>query len=279
MDGDEPHQELIVDMNNQERNVVMTDYAKPEHYSDTEWEARVSLAAAYRMVARLGLDDLIYNHISLRVPGTTDQFLINPYGLMFNEITASSLVKINTVGDVIEETAHTVNKAAFVIHAAVHKSRADAHCVLHTHSDASTAVSGQPDGLLPLSQFAMRFYNRQGFHAYEGVAIDEAEQQRIVAHLADHPVMLMRNHGILTCGRTPGEAFMLLYYFERAAKIQLQMQAACASGIELVLPSPEVCEKAARQFWELKGDILIPGEREWPGLMRDLDRVDAGYRA
>ncbi|MBE9639608.1 class II aldolase/adducin family protein [Salipiger mangrovisoli] len=257
----------------------MTDYPKPERYSDGEWEARVSLAAAYRMVARLGLDDLIYNHISMRVPGTSDQFLINPYGLLFSEITASSLVKINTRGEVIEETEHTVNKAAFVIHAAVHKSSETAHCVLHTHSDASTAVSGQPDGLLPLSQFAMRFYNRQGFHDYEGVAIDEAEQQRIVAHLGDNPVMLMRNHGILTVGRTAGEAFMLLYYFERAAKIQLQMQAACASGVPLVIPDHDVCEKAARQFWELKGDILIPGEREWPALMRDLDRVDPGYRA
>jgi ribulose-5-phosphate 4-epimerase/fuculose-1-phosphate aldolase len=151
--------------------------------------------------------------------------------------------------------------------------------VLHTHSDASTAISGQPAGLLPLSQFAMRFYNRQAFHDYEGVAIDEAEQQRIIAHLGDHPVMLMRHHGLLTTGRTPGEAFMLLYYFERAARIQLTMQAACASGVKLVLPPHEVCEKAACQFWELKGDILIPGEREWPALMRDLDRSDASYRA
>lgn len=254
-------------------------YRRPERYSETEWEARVSLAATYRMVARLGLDDMIYNHISLRVPGERDQFLINPYGLLFSEITASSLVKIDTRGNKIEDTDYSVNVAAFVIHAAVHKSRDDAHCVLHTHSDASTAVSGQPEGLLPLSQFAMRFYNRQGFHDYEGVAIDLAEQQRIVVHLADNPVMLMRNHGILTVGRTPGEAFMLLYYFERAAKIQLAMQAATASGVPLVLPPHEVCEKAARQFWELQGDILIPGEREWPAVMRLLDREDPGYRA
>lgn len=252
---------------------------RPQRYSEAEWEARVSLAATYRMVARLGLDDMIYNHISLRVPGERDQFLINPYGLLFSEITASSLVKIDTRGNKLEDTDYSVNVAAFVIHAAVHKSRDDAHCVLHTHSDASTAVSGQPDGLLPLSQFAMRFYDRQGFHDYEGVAIDVAEQQRIVAHLGDNPVMLMRNHGILTVGRTPGEAFMLLYYFERAAKIQLAMQAATASGVPLVLPPHEVCEKAARQFWELQGDILIPGEREWPAVMRQLDREDPGYRA
>lgn len=250
----------------------------PDDDDQSEWDARINLAAAYRMVAKLGMDDLIYNHISMRVPGTTDQFLINPYGYLFSEITASSLVKIDTGGNRLEPTQNTVNVAAFVIHAAVHKAREDAHCVLHTHSDAATAISGQPEGLLPLTQFAMRFHNRQGFHEYEGVAIDLAEQQRIVADLGDNPVMLMRNHGVLTVGRTPGEAFMLLYYFERAAKIQLAMQAATAAGVPLVMPPPEVCEKAARQFWELQGDILIPGEREWPALMRELDRQDPSYR-
>jgi ribulose-5-phosphate 4-epimerase/fuculose-1-phosphate aldolase len=258
---------------------IAANHPKPDRYSDAEWEARVGLAAAYRIVARLGMDDLIYNHISLRIPGTGDQFLINPYGLFFSEVTASSLVKIDTSGNKLEDTPYSVNVAAFVIHAAVHKARKDAHCVLHTHSDASTAVSGQPEGLLPLSQFAMRFYHRQGFHEYEGVAIDLAEQERIVAHLGDNPVMLMRNHGILTVGHTPGEAFMLLYYFERAARIQLSMQAATASGVPLVFPDPEVCEKAARQFWEMKGDILRPGDREWPGFRRELDRFDPSYRS
>ncbi|SON56810.1 aldolase II superfamily protein [Hartmannibacter diazotrophicus] len=251
---------------------------RPEAMDESEWDARVKLAASYRMVARLGMDDLIYNHISLRVPGHEDQFLINPYGLLFSEITASSLVKIDTEGRKIAESPYEVNVAAFVIHAAIHKSRHDAACVLHTHSDASVAVSGQDKGLLPLSQFAMRFYDRQGFHDYEGVAIDLDEQTRLVRDLGSHPVMLMRNHGILTVGRTPGEAFMLLYYFERAAKIQLAMQAAAPSAGPLVLPTHEVCEKAARQFWELQGDILIPGEREWPALMRDLDRHDPSYR-
>ncbi|MDH2344562.1 class II aldolase/adducin family protein [Bradyrhizobium sp. SSUT77] len=240
-----------------------------------EWDARVKLAACYRMVAKLGMDDLIYNHISLRVPGQDDQFLINPYGLLFDEIMASSLVKIDTNGTKLDDTPHAVNVAAFVIHAAIHTSNHDAACVLHTHSDASVAVSGQEKGLLPLSQFAMRFYDRQAFHDYEGVAIDLDEQARLVRDLGKHKVMLMRNHGILTVGRTPGEAFMLLYYFERAARIQLQMQAA---GAVLVMPPHEVCEKAARQFWELQGDILVPGEREWPALMRQLDRTDPSYR-
>jgi ribulose-5-phosphate 4-epimerase/fuculose-1-phosphate aldolase len=243
-----------------------------------EWDTRVKLAACYRMVARLGMDDLIYNHISARIPGHQDQFLINPYGLLFDEISASSLVKINLDGEKLDDTPYSVNVAAFVIHAAIHASSHDAACVLHTHSDASVAVSGQEKGLLPLSQFAMRFYDRQAFHDYEGVAIDLDEQIRLVRDLGPHKVMLMRNHGILTVGRTPGEAFMLLYYFERAARIQLQMQAAAAAGAKLVMPPPEVCEKAARQFWELQGDILAPGEREWPALMRQLDRSDSSYR-
>jgi ribulose-5-phosphate 4-epimerase/fuculose-1-phosphate aldolase len=244
-----------------------------------EWDARIKLAACYRMVAKLGMDDLIYNHISLRIPGYEDQFLINPYGQLFGEITASSLVKINTDGDKLDDTPHSINVAAFVIHAAIHKASHEAACVLHTHSDASVAVSGQEQGLLPLSQFAMRFYNRQAFHDYEGVAIDLDEQARLVRDLGPHKVMLMRNHGILTVGRTPGEAFMLLYYFERAARIQLQMQAAAAAGAKLVMPPHEICEKAARQFWELQGDILVPGEREWPALMRQLDCADPSYRS
>lgn len=250
----------------------------PREIEASEWDARIKLAACYRMVAKLGMDDLIYNHISLRIPGHDDQFLINPYGLLFDEITASSLVKINTKGDKLDDTPHAVNVAAFVIHGAIHKSSRDAACVLHTHSDASVAVSGQAKGLLPLSQFAMRFYNRQAFHEYEGVAIDLDEQERLVRDLGPHKILLMRNHGILTVGRTPGEAFMLLYYFERAARIQLQMQAAAAAGATLVMPPPEVCERAARQFWELRGDILVPGEREWPALMRQLDRTDPSYR-
>jgi ribulose-5-phosphate 4-epimerase/fuculose-1-phosphate aldolase len=250
-----------------------------QNWSPEERAARESLAATYRLVAELGMDDLIYNHISVRMPGRHDQFLINPYGVLFEEVTASSLVRIDLQGNKLDDTPYSVNVAAFVIHGAIHQSRPDAMCVLHTHSDASIAVSGQVAGLLPLSQFAMRFYQRQAFHDYEGVAIDLDEQARLVQDLGQHSVMLMRNHGVLTTGRTPGEAFMLLYYFERAARIQLSMQAAVAGGAgPMVVPSPEVCERAARQFWEQQGDILIPGEREWPALIRKLDRVDPSYR-
>jgi ribulose-5-phosphate 4-epimerase/fuculose-1-phosphate aldolase len=243
------------------------------HIDDTEWEARVALAACYRLVARLELDDMIYNHISLRVPGRPGEFLLNPYGLLFEEVTASSLVRIDVRGHKLEDTPYEVNAAAFVIHGAIHERRHDAACVLHTHSDASVAVSAQAGGLLPLSQFAMRFYQRQAFHDYEGVAIDLDEQSRLVRDFGTQPVMLMRNHGVLTVGRTVAEAFMLLYYFERAARIQLQMQAAVAGGGgPLVVPPHDVCERAARQFWEQHGDILIAGVREWPGLMRRLAR-------
>jgi ribulose-5-phosphate 4-epimerase/fuculose-1-phosphate aldolase len=242
-------------------------------YHPGEWEARVALAACYRLVAKLGLDDLIYNHISLRVPGRPGEFLLNPYGLLFDEITASSLVRIDVQGRKLDDSPHDINVAAFVIHAAIHESRHDAACVLHTHSDASLAVSAQPQGLLPLSQFAMRFYQRQAFHDYEGVAIDLDEQSRLVRDFGGHPVILLRNHGVLTVGGTPAEAFMLLYYFERAARIQLQMQAAVAGGAGPIhAPPHEVCEKAARQFWGRQGDIRPAGEREWPGLLRQLDR-------
>ncbi|NYT71900.1 class II aldolase/adducin family protein [Halomonas sp. QX-2] len=244
---------------------------------DAEWQTRVDLAACYRLIALLGLDDMIYNHISARVPGKQDEFLINPYGLLFEEITASSLVKINLQGEKLEQSPYDVNVAGFVIHGAIHAARHDAMCVLHTHSDASTAVSTQQNGLLPLSQFAMRFYRRQAFHDYEGVAIDMDEQSRLVSDLGECPVMLMRNHGVLVLGRTPGEAFMLLYYFERAARIQLDIQATSATAGAMVLPSPAVCEKAALQFWEQQGDILINGEREWPALLRKLERDCPDY--
>lgn len=245
---------------------------KAPHIDDSEWEARVALAACYRLIAQLGLDDMIYNHISMRVPGRPGEFLLNPYGLLFEEITASSLVRIDVHGRKLEDTPYEVNAAGFVIHGAIHESRHDAVCVVHTHSDASVAVSAQAEGLLPLSQFAMRFYRRQAFHDYEGVAIDLDEQSRLVRDFGTHPVMLMRNHGVLTVGRTAAEAFMLLYYFERAARIQLQMQAAAPSAGPIVVPPHEVCEHAARQFWEQHGDILIAGEREWPALLRRLAR-------
>lgn len=243
-----------------------------------EAEARLQLAAAYRLVAHFGMDDLIYNHISMRVPGEDEHFLINPYGMFFREITASSLVKIDVDGNRVAGEGE-VNRAGFVIHAAVHKARVDAHCVLHTHSDAATAVSALPEGLLPVSQFSMHFYDRIGFHDYEGVVLDLGEQGRLAANLGEKRALLLRNHGLLTVGRTVPEAFMLAYYFERAARIQLAASAATPGGAAgLHLPPPEVCEHTARQFTELKGDIRWPGSREWPGFVRLLDATAPGWR-
>jgi len=239
-----------------------------------ERQARIDLAACYRLVARIGADDLIYNHISMRIPGQPDAFLINPYGMLFGEVTASSLVKIDLDGQKIDASPHPVNAAGFVIHSAVHAARPDAHCVLHVHSTAAVAVASQAGGLLPLSQFAMWFYERQGVHPYEGVALDPDEKIRLVRDLGTHPVLLLRNHGLLTVGQTPAEAFMMLYYFERAANIQLTLQASAMSGAaaEPISPAPETCRHASAQFWGQAGDIRRPGEREWPALLRQLDR-------
>jgi ribulose-5-phosphate 4-epimerase/fuculose-1-phosphate aldolase len=258
----------------------MTNRGKGPEYPKSEAELRVQLAACYRLVAHFGMDDLIYNHISARVPGESEHFLINPYGLYFREITASSLVKIDVEGNQVGGSNDAeVNRAGFVIHAAIHKARADARCVLHTHSDAATAVSALKEGLLPMSQFAMHFYNRVGVHDYEGVALDLDEQARLAADLGRHRVLLLRNHGVLTVGQTVPEAFMLVYYFERAARVQLAAQAATAQrGEALHLPPPEVCERTARQFTELQGDIAWPGSREWPGFLRLLDSLDPSYR-
>lgn len=243
--------------------------------TDTEEQLRIQLAACYRLVAHFGMDDLIYNHISVRLPGPQHHFLINPYGVFFNEVTASCLVKIDLEGNVVDGSSQPVNRAGFVIHSAIHATREDAICVLHTHSDAATAVAGLEHGLLPVSQFAMHFWNRLGYHEYEGVALDTDERERLVRDMGPHQVMVLRNHGILAAGRTIPEAFMLAYYFERAARIQLMAQ---ASGDNLMLPPEEISEKAAAQFNQCQGDIRLRGEREWPAFIRLLDRIDPGYR-
>ncbi len=174
---------------------------------DEEWRLRRELAAVYRLVAHFRMTDLIFTHISARLPGPEHHFLINPYGLLFEEITASNLVKVDLSGRPVEDTPHPVNPAGFVIHSAIHAARPDAHCVLHTHTKAGCAVAAQEDGLLPLNQISMEFYGRVGYHDYEGVALNLAEQRRLVADLADHPAMILRNHGLLTVGETPSSAW------------------------------------------------------------------------
>ncbi|MFF3002308.1 class II aldolase/adducin family protein [Kitasatospora sp. NPDC057940] len=239
-----------------------------------EARLRRELAAVYRLVAHFRMTDLIFTHISVRVPGPEQHFLINPYGLLFEEITASSLVKIDLAGNPVEPTPHPVNPAGFVIHSAVHAARQDAHCVLHTHTRAGCAVAAQRDGLLPLNQISMEFHDRVGYHDYEGVALNLAEQERLVADLAGHPALILRNHGLLTVGRTPGEAFLRMYYLDKACEIQIAAQ---AGGGPLVLPSGETAELTARQLTgqehgsDLQDDRA--GELAWAALLRLADRI------
>ena len=241
--------------------------------SDAEWRARVDLAAAYRLVAERGWDDLIYTHISLAVPGEPGRFLINPFGLTFDEVTASNLVKIDIHGTIVGDSPYEVNATGFVIHGAVHAAREDARCVMHLHNEAAVSVSMLKDGLLPLSQHALRFYGDLAYHRYEGLALTESEKVRLVANLGSCRAMLLHNHGSLVTGRTVAEAFCLMDMLDKACRMQLAAQ---ATGAELVLPPAELCEKTFRQ---LTADPEPEGELEWPALLRRLDRLCPDYRS
>ena len=247
--------------------------ASEARYSQAEWETRVQLAACYRLVARYRMTDLIYTHISARIPGHQDQFLLNPYGLMFNEVTASNLVKIDLQGNLLESSGYRVNSAGFTIHSAIHAARHDVACVLHTHTKAGFAVSCQKQGLLALNQISLQFHNRLAYHDYEGIALDLDERPRLVTDLGSKYAMILRNHGLLTAGRTIPEAFSLMYYLEKACEIQV---AALSGGSELIYPSPEVCEKTARQY---EMDEHPIGDNEWAAHIRALDREDTSYRS
>jgi ribulose-5-phosphate 4-epimerase/fuculose-1-phosphate aldolase len=242
--------------------------------SAEETRLRRELAAVYRLVAHFGMADLIFTHISVRIPGPEHHFLINPYGLLFEEVTASSLVKIDLSGHPVEETKYPVNPAGFVIHSAIHAAREDALCVLHTHTKAGCAVAAQRDGLLPVNQISLEFYDSVGYHDYEGVALNLAEQERLVADLAQHPVMILRNHGLLTVGETPGEAFLRMYYLNRACEIQTT---ALAGGVALVLPDPEVSALAARQLRGTDESSDLQDDRAydlaWAALLRLASRI------
>jgi len=239
--------------------------------SDEEWEERVNLAACYHLVAHYGMSDLIFTHISARVPGSDNHFLINPYGLFFDEITASSLVKVDIDGNVLDETPFKINPAGYTIHSAVHGARHDVACVLHTHTSAGMAVAAQKQGLLPISQHSMMFYNRLAYHGYEGVALDLDERERLVRDLGDGIAMILRNHGLLTVGGTVSEAFRRIFYLEKSCEAQIK---ALAGDAEIIIPSREVCEHAGSQFQSFGSKTTL----EWPGLLRILDRKGSNYR-
>jgi ribulose-5-phosphate 4-epimerase/fuculose-1-phosphate aldolase len=240
--------------------------------SADEWAAREDLAACYRLAAHYRMTDMIYNHISLRVPGHDDQFLINHFGLLYEEVSASNLVKVDFDGNPVEDDPLDVNPAGFVIHSAIHKARHDLHCVFHTHTRAGVAVSAQEDGLLAISQHSMRFYNRVSYHGYEGIALDLDERERLVKNLGKHNVLILRNHGLLTAGPTVRSAFEEMYYLEMACQIQLD---ATSRNAPLVHPPHEVCEHAAIQF--AKSNEFIK-DRDWHALRRMLDRREPSYR-
>ena len=238
--------------------------------SAAEWETRVNLAACYRLVNLYDMSDMTRTHISAKVPDE-EAFLLNPFSLMFNEVTASSLIKVDIDGNVLSESPYKINPAGYTIHSAVHSGREDVKCVLHTHSIAGMAISALDCGLLSISQHSMRFHNRIAHHHYEGLAFDLTERERLIRDIGSHSVMILRNHGLLSAGRTIDEAFSLIYYLEKCARSQLQ---AMASGAKLIIPSDEVCEHAAQQF-EKNVNLSI---RDWPGHLRRLDALDPGFR-
>ncbi len=240
--------------------------------AEAEWKARVDLAALYRLVALHGWDDLIYTHISARVPGPEHHFLINPYGLFFEEITASSLVKVDLDGHIRQETNSFINPAGFTIHSAIHAAREDAHFVMHLHTDQGVAVAAQAEGLLPLSQHAMIVAPKLAYHDYEGIALNHDERERLVADLGEKSVMLLRNHGTLSVGATAADCWVGMFYLERACKQQVM---ALSAGRERVLLAPE----SAREEVRRQTALGVGGALAWPGCLRQLDRESPGYDA
>jgi ribulose-5-phosphate 4-epimerase/fuculose-1-phosphate aldolase len=248
--------------------------ASRSQVSAEEWQARVDLAACYRLIAHFGMTDIVDTHISARVPGPDHHFLINPYGWLFHEITASSLVKIDLDGAKVDGDGEEINYAGYVIHSAIHAEREDAGCVLHTHTTAGMAVSAQAEGLLPLTQHALRFYGNLAYHDYEGIALDTDERKRLVADLGMSRAMILRNHGLLTVGRNAPEAFHLMFMLEKSCQSQIQ---AMSGGAKLVFPNENVRRHTAGQYADATKERPA-GSRSWPGLLRLLDKLDDSYK-
>lgn len=252
---------------------------KPDHISDAEWAIRLDLAAAYRLVDHYDMTQLVYNHITAKLPGPEKHFLINEYGLMYDEITASNLVKVDLDGTIVDGTANSreINPAGYVIHSCIHRARDDVKCVLHTHSRAGVAVSCLKEGLIPMEQTGLIFEDRVAYHDYEGLALDEDEQQRLLDDMGDKNTMILRNHGLLTCGRSIPETFRNMYYLERACQTQIDVM---ATGREINMPSKAVRDHTAAQFNRDEAGIGDGkgNTREWPALLRMLDRKDPSWR-
>lgn len=246
-----------------------------EQVSAEEWQARVNLAACYRLVDLYGMSDMINNHITLRVPGEPDHFLINSHGELYGEVTASSLYKIHHDGEVIlkPHNDYGINQAGYVIHSAIHAARPDVNCIVHTHTQAGMAVAALECGILPISVTALRFYGRYGTHKYEGVTIYPGEKPRLVDSLGTHDLLLLENHGLLSCGRSVAEAFNGIYNAEQACRIQID---AMSTGGALILPEEDIRREVAKLF--VPGVRRVFGELEWPALLRRLDAIDPSFR-
>jgi ribulose-5-phosphate 4-epimerase/fuculose-1-phosphate aldolase len=241
--------------------------------STSERDLRIDLAACYRLVALFGWDDLVFTHISARVPGEEEAFLINPYGMLFEEITASSLVKVDRDGEKLGKSDWPVNPAGFVIHSAIHAARPDVGCVLHVHTNEGVAVSAQKDGLLPLSQIATIALSSLGYHDYEGIALRDEEKPRLVRDLGTSAALILRNHGLLTVGGTVADAFSWMYALQRACEVQIMAQ---AGGRELVSVDPRIVGGVKANVEAVTRGM--GGALAWPALLRKLDRLGANYR-
>ena len=242
--------------------------------SAEEWQTRVDLAACYRLVAHYGWDDLVYTHITAKIPGAEDQFLINPYGMMFAEITASNLVKIDLAGNKLDaDNPYPVNPAGFTIHSAIHAARHDAQCVLHVHTPNGIAVSAQKGGVLPISQQSIFVLASLAYHDYEGVALNADEKPRLVRDFGDKTFFMLRNHGLLTVGGSIADAFQAMYFFEATCMIQIRAQ---AGGGELIPISQPILDGAQAQVKAVTQGL--GGKLAWPGLLRKLDRIDTSFR-
>jgi ribulose-5-phosphate 4-epimerase/fuculose-1-phosphate aldolase len=242
-------------------------------FSTAEWKTRVELAALYRLTALYHWDDLVFTHISMRVPGPDHHFLINPYGYLFEEISASNLVKVDLSGHIVTETPYFINPAGFVIHSAVHEARPDAMCVFHTHTLHGIAVSAQKNGLLPISQYSLLPLASIGYHNYEGLALDDDEKPRLVADLDKHQAMILRNHGLLTVGRTAAEAFLMMYALEAACRTQIMAQSGGSELISIADPILRGVQAQVDQVTKGMGADLL-----WPALLRKLERIDPSYK-
>ncbi|MNM52017.1 Decarboxylase NovR [compost metagenome] len=254
---------------------IQSPHSVKDQVSAAEWQTRVDLAACYRLVAQYGWDDLIFTHISAKVPGTED-FLINPFGLMFHEITASSLVKVDQAGNKLMDSPHEINPAGYTIHSAVHEARHDVVCVLHTHTASGVAVSAQKQGVLPISQQSLFVLSSLAYHAYEGVALNHEEKVRLQADLGENNFLMLHNHGLLTCGSTIADTFLMMFTFQRACDIQVMAQNGAA---ELIAIEPQILAGAKAMIAGVTRSAQgMGGALAWPALLRKLDKLDPGYK-